>query len=166
MSKYMEPVLKIIIVLTIGMIILRIRYIWSILKKESQYIFRNREGDFMVLIFLLLIIMNQSRFKGYKLSYQPFLRHFYAIVIGLFIAYCLHQLTQVVVLTKTTLISPQGMIENKDIIKYETKKRIYGYKVTIYYMKKDKKAHQILMMGKKDKEEMEQIGRRHNVNIM
>jgi len=162
----MEPVLKIIIVLTIGMLIMRIRYIWSILKKESQYIFRNREGDLLVLVFLLLIVMNQSKFKGYKLSYQPFLRHFYSIIIGLFIAYCLHQLTQIVVLTKTTLISPQGMIENEDIIKCEMKKKIYGYKVTVFYMEKDKEARQILIMGKKNKEKMEQIGKKHNVNIV
>ena len=132
MSKYLEPLLKIIVVITIGMILMRIRYIWSIFKKESQYIFRNREGDLLTVIFFLLIVMNKSRFQGYKLSYQPFLRHFYPIVIGLFIAYCLHQLTQVVMLTKTSLISPQAVVENADIVKCEIKKRIYGYKVIVY----------------------------------
>lgn len=165
MSKYMEPLLKIIIVLTIGMLIMRIRYIWSIVKKESQYVFRNREGDLLTLIFLLFV-MNKSRFQRYKLSYQPFLRHFYTIVIGLFIIYCLHQLTQIVMLTKTSLISPQGVIEYKDMIKCEMKKKIYGYKVMIYHMKKNKEVGQILIIGKKNKEKIEQIWKKHNINIV
>lgn len=160
----MEPLLMVIILLISGMVIMRIRYIWSIFKQESQYTFRNQEGDLSIIIFFLLVT-NRSRFQRYELSYQPLLRHLYSIIIGLFIAYCILQLTQIIMLTRTTLISPQGIVANQDIKKCTIQKYMYGYKMTVYYTKKDKETHLSLMMSKKNKDTVEKMLRERNINI-
>lgn len=144
---------------------MRIYYLGSIFKKEYQYIFRNREGDLLALIFLLFILMNKSRLQGYKVSYQPLLRYFYPIMLGLFVVYCFHQLTQIIVLTKIGFISWQGIIKNKDIIKCEIKKSIYSYKVVIYHSKKGKKVRQVFIIGKKNKERLEEASKKENINF-
>lgn len=132
--------------------LMRIRYIWTISKaadKESNLIIRNRDGDFSVIIFLI-IILNRSLFDRYKLSYQPILRYFHLIAIGMFIGYCLLQLTQFVVIRKTGLISQQGTIKREEINHYSMKKKVYGYKVNLSYTKKAKTKNLMLIMGKKN----------------
>lgn len=161
----MEPLLKIVILLMSGAVIMRIRYIWSMLKQESQYRFRNQEGDLSIIIFFLLV-MNKSRFQRYQLAYQPLLRYLYPIVVGLFIAYCILQMTQIMMLTKTTLVSPQGVVNNQDINKCIIKKYMYGYKMTVYYMRKEKETHLSVMMSKKNKDPVEKILRERNINIV
>lgn len=165
MTKYMEPLLMVIILLVSGVVIMRIRYIWSIFKQEPQYTFRNQEGDLSIIIFFLLVT-NRSRFQRYELSYQPLLRHLYSIIIGLFIAYCILQLTQIIMLTRTALISSQGIVANQDINRCTIKKYMYGYKMTVYYMKKDKETQLSLMMSKKNKDIVEKILRERNINIV
>lgn len=165
MTKYMEPLIKVIILLMIGMLIMRIRYLWSIFKQKSQYVFRNKEGDLSIVIFFLLV-MNRARFQKYELSYQPLLRYLYPIIVGLFIAYCFLQFTQIVILTKNELISSQGIIENQSIVKYNIQKYMYGYKITIFYMKNNKEMHINFMVNKKNKEILDTILAKRNVNIM
>lgn len=165
MTKYMEPLLMIVIVLIAGMVLMRIRYLLSIYKKESTYTFRNQEGDLSIVIFFLLV-MNRSRFQRYALSYQPLLRYLYPIIVGLFIAYCLLQLTQIVMLTKTALVSPQGIVETQDIKSCSIKKYMYGHKMTVNYIKKEKETHLTLMIGKKNKEKVEEFLEKSNINIV
>ena len=165
MTKYMEPLLKIVILCMTGVVILRIRYIWSMLKQESQFTFRNREGDLSIIIFFLLV-MNKSRFQRYQLSYQPLLRYLYAIIVGLFLAYCMLQVTQIIKLTKQTLISPQGIIENEAIDKCTMQKHMVGYKIMVYYMKKGKETCLTLMVSGKNKDILEKMLKERNVNIV
>lgn len=137
--------------------LMRVRYIWIINKannKDSNFTFRNQEGDWSILFFVLLV-MNKSRFDNYRLSYQPLLRHFYVIIVGLFVIYCILQLTQLVVLTKNALITQEVTIGNSAIEQYAVKKQMYGYKFTIDYIKKDKKKHLSFFTTRKNKQIIE-----------
>lgn len=152
----------------LGGIIMRIRYIWLISKvddKDSNYIFRNREGDLSVVVFFI-VILNRSIFDRYKLSYQPILRYFYIIAIAMFIAYCILQLTQFVVVTKTGLMTGQGTINNGDINQYSVKKQLFGYKLHINYRKKDKNKNVVLILGRKNKEIIEDKFKKINVKFV
>ena len=148
--------------------IMRIRYIWIINKtngRESDFTFRNQEGDWSIFFFVLLI-MNKSRFDQYKFAYQPLLRHFYAIVIGLFVVYFVLQLTQLVVLTSDSLITQEGTIKSSNIKGYSVKKHIYGYKFKITFLKKEKQRTLSFFTTQKNKEAIEKRFQGLNVNIV
>ncbi len=168
MSKYIELLLKAMIVFMFGISIMRIYYIWVISKtddRESNIMFRNQEGDWTIVLFILLI-MNKSRFDQYKFAFQPFLRNFYAIIVILFIVYTILQLTQLIVLTKDSLMTQEVVVNKSDLVGYAVGRRFYGYKFTIIYMKKEKKKKLLFFTTKKNKEVIEKRFKEYNVNIV
>lgn len=169
MSKYLEPLLKIMILLMSWVSIMRMHYMWVLGKiedKEDLITIRDRDGDISILI-ILLLVMNKSIFDRFKYSFQPLLRHFHIIVIVMFIAYCILQLTQFVVLTKKTLVTTQGTTWQSDLKGYEVKKHLYGYKFIVYYMnKKDKKVDLSFITSRKRKQSVENRLQALHVNIV
>lgn len=147
---------------------MRIRYIWMINKtddKDNNIIFRNQEGDWSLLFFILLI-MNKERFEHYKFSYQPILRHFYSIIVALFVVYAILQLTQYVVLTRHSLMTQEATIQGGHIKGYSVKKQLYGYKFKVAFMKGEKTRTLSFLASKKDKELIEKRFDVLNVNIV
>lgn len=147
---------------------MRIRYIWIINKtddKANNIVFRNQEGDWSLLFFILLV-MNKERFEHYKFSYQAILRHFYSIIVALFVVYALLQLTQFVVLTRNSLMTQETTVASSHIKDYSVKKHLYGYKFRVTFMKKDKARTLSFFTRKKDKEVIEKRFKAMNVNIV
>lgn len=168
MSRYLELLLKLMIVLMFWISLMRIRYIWMIRKtddKEKNFVFRNQEGDWSIFFFILLV-MNKSRFEHYKYSYQPILRYFYTIVIALFVVYAILQLTQFVVITRNALMTQEGTTEKSHLKNYSVKKQFYGYKFKVTIIKKEKARSLSFFTSKKNKEVIEKRFKELNVNIV
>ncbi len=169
MTKYMDPLLKILILTMFWVSVMRIRYIWTINKtgyKEPNLIFRNQEGDWTSILYIFIIITNQSRFDKFKVSYQPLLRHFYMIILGLFIINVVLQLTQFIVLTKTALITQGAIINGGDIKRYVVKKQIYGCKFIVDYTNKGKNRELSFRTTSKNKEVIEKRLQELNIKIV
>lgn len=148
--------------------LMRIRYIWIFNKtgnKESNITFRNQEGDWSILFFVLLLI-NKSRFDHYKFAFQPILRYFYMIIVGLFVVYFILQLTQYMMLTTDALIAQEVTIKKNDLTAYAVKKWFYGYKFTVTYMKNEKEKKVSFFTTKNNKEVIEKRFKEYNVNIV
>lgn len=148
--------------------IMRLRYLWTISKnnnKESGFIFRNQDGDWSILLFFI-VVMNKSRFDGFKLSYNPFLRYFYTIIVGFFIVYCVLQLTQFILLNKTSLMTQEETVDINGIQQYALKKSLYGYKLTVHYTKKDKEKSLSFFTSNKNKEVIKERFKELNINVM
>ena len=164
----MSPLLKIMMLLMFWISIMRVRYIWKINKtgeSGASVMVRNQEGDWSMLFFVLLV-MNKARFDHYKLSYDPLLRYFYPIIVGLFVVYCILQLTQFVSLTKDSLITQEANVDWADIGQYKVKKQLYGYKFTVDYIRKDKPKYLCFTTTRKNKEIIEMRIQEQNVNIV
>ena len=149
-------------------LIMRGRYIWSIRKvdnKGSYFMFRNTDGDLSIILFFI-VVLNKSMFERYKLAYQPILRYFQVIILGMFIAYCILQLTQLVVITKTSLITQQATISSSQINQCSVSKRLYGYKFDINYIKKDKTKSLMFITSRKNKEIIEKRIEQLNIKIV
>ncbi len=157
--------LKIMIFLVAGMVLMRGYYLWSLRGKKSKYTFRNQDGDLTILLIILFII-NRSSLQRYSLSYEPILRYLYPILIALLIGYCFLQLTQIIMIADTKLITPQGIIERENIKEYKIKKSLYRYKMIVYYMKKGKEAHLTFFVSKKDKKMITHLVELENINIV
>lgn len=156
------------ILLMVWISLMRIRYIWIINQtdnKDANISFRNQEGDWSILFFVLLL-MNKSRFDHYKLAFQPILRHFYAIIVGLFVVYAVLELTQYIVLTNNALITQEVTIESHDLVSYTVKKRLYGYRFTVTYKKNEKERKLSFWTAKQNKEAIEKRLEEYNVNIV
>lgn len=148
--------------------IMRIRYIWIISKvndKETNIMFRNQEGDWSIL-FLILLILNKSRFDQYKFSYQPILRHFYLIIVALFVVYSVLQLTQFVVLTRSSLITQEVTLESSHIKGYSVKNRFYGCKFIVTFTEKEKIKKLSFFTTNKNRAVIEKRFKEQNVNIV
>ena len=168
MTRYMDLLLKIMILVMAWLSIRRIYYMWIINKagyREPNFIFRNLEGDWTI-IFFVLIIINQSRFDKFRLAYQPLLRHFYTIMIGLFIINLVLQLTQFIVITETSLISQEAVINNEDIRQYKVKKTIYGYRFIIDYSNQEKERSLFFNTSTKNKDIIEKRFKELNIKFV
>lgn len=168
MAKYTELLLKAMILLMFFISLMRIRYLWKtnkIADKASDLLFRNRDGDWSILLFILLV-MNKSRFDHYKLSFTPILRHFYLIIVIIFIVYSVLQLTQFVLLSKTTIISQEANIAYEEIQEVIVKRHLHGYKFNIKYLDQSKKKKHNFVASKKQKERIESRFIEENVNIV
>lgn len=164
----MGPLLKLMILLMFWISIMRIRYIWSIYKVDHRahnLIFRNRDGDLSIILFFL-VLLNKPLFDRYKLSYEPILRYFYIIVMGIFVASSILQLTQLVVLTKSGLLTQQDRINRAQLKSYSIRRNIYGYKFKVNYIKKDKEKSLTFVVGQKNKAIVEQRFKKLNVKIV
>lgn len=168
MSKYTELLLKAMILLMFFISLMRIRYVWKInkaAKNDSGFLFRNRDGDWSILLFILLVL-NKSRFEHYKLSFTPILRYFYLIIVVMFIVYSILQLTQFVLLTKRAIITQEATIDFNQVKELVVKRHLHGYKFMIMYMDQEKKRKHSFVASKKHKKVIEKGFREENVNIV
>ncbi|NLI90307.1 MAG: hypothetical protein GX366_07915 [Epulopiscium sp.] len=168
MSKYLDPLVKMLIILTAFLSLMRVRYIWQISKlrnEENKLIIRDREGDSAIIIIFLLVI-NSSIFDKFKYSYQPILRHLHAIIIVMFLIYSIMQFTQILILVDRKLYTPQDVVDIGEIKKCKIKKHLISYRISLHYTKGKKDKKLSLITSNKKRQLLEEVFEELNVNIV
>lgn len=168
MSKYLDPLVKMLIILTVFLSLMRIRYIWRISKlrkKKDKLIIRDREGDSAIIIIFLLVI-NSSIFDKFRYSYQPILRHLHIIIIVMFLVYCIMQFTQILILVDRKLYTPQDIVDIGKINECKIKKHLVTYRISLHYTKGKKDKKLSLIVGNKKRQLLEDEFKKLNVNIV